>query len=264
MTSLVKYDAACRALAEAKAVDEVKDLRDKADAMRIYAMQSQNKTLEIDAAEIRIRAERRLGEMIDAQKKAGAMNTGARGTGSNQHQKKEVRSSMATAPKLADVGISKDLSSRAQKLAAVPKAEFEAEVGEWRERVQAEGARVTTRLEQAGERAIKKAEPEQPAVPPEVEYADEGPSAEEDAFFEEKEKADHEAYESLVEVSLSDDRLSEAISLVAKQAEEIARLKAELRVVKESRDGYMNGKNEAIRMVKSLQRKLAEKEKAAA
>lgn len=68
MTSLVKYDAACRALAEAKAVDEVKDLRDKADAMRIYAMQAKNKTLEIDAAEIRIRAERRLGELIAAQK----------------------------------------------------------------------------------------------------------------------------------------------------------------------------------------------------
>lgn len=96
------------------------------------------------------------------------------------------------------------------------------------------------------------------------EYVNEGPSAEENAFFEEKEKADREAYEALVEVAISDDRLGEAITLVAKQAEEIARLKAELRVVKESRDGYMNGKNEAIRMVKSLQRKLADKEKAAA
>ena len=33
-------------------------------------------------------------------------------------------------PKLSDAGISKDLSSRAQKLAAVPEAEFEAEVGQ--------------------------------------------------------------------------------------------------------------------------------------
>lgn len=100
-------------------------------------------------------------------------------------------------------------------------------------------------------------------APQNGEYVNEGPSAEEDAFFEEKEKADREAYEALVEAALSDDSLSEAITLIAKQAEEIARLRAELRVVKESRDGYMNGKNEAIRMVKSLQRKLADKEKAA-
>lgn len=157
MTSLVKYEAACRALAEAKAVDEVKDIRDKADAMRIYAMQAKNKDLEIDAAEIRIRAERRLGEMIALQKATAGLNTGAAGAGVNQHTpKKEVRSSVSTAPKLSDVGVSKDLSSRAQKLAAVPEDEFEAEVAGWRERVQEEGRRVTTRLEESGERSLRK------------------------------------------------------------------------------------------------------------
>ncbi|CAK7026567.1 hypothetical protein [Saezia sanguinis] len=162
MTALVKYDAACRALAEAKAVDEVKDLRDKAEAMRIYAMQAKNKTLEVDAAEIRIRAERRLGEMITHQKETVGLNTGAAGLGINQHNKQEVRSLPTTAPTLADVGISKDLSSRAQKLAAVPEEEFETEVGEWRERVQIEGQRVTTRLEVAGAREIAKRKPVTP------------------------------------------------------------------------------------------------------
>lgn len=157
MTSLVKYEAACRAIAEAKAVDEVKDIRDKADAMRIYAMQAKNKGLEIDAAEIRIRAERRLGEMIATQKATTGLNTGAAGAGVNQHTPtKEVRSSVSTAPKLSDVGVSKDLSSRAQKLAAVPEDEFEAEVAGWRERVQEEGRRVTTRLEESGERSLRK------------------------------------------------------------------------------------------------------------
>jgi hypothetical protein len=101
-------------------------------------MEEDHKSLEVGAAEIRIRAERRLGEMLASQKAEGGLSRGAAGAGVNQHTPAEVRSSVTTAPKLADAGISKDLSSRAQKLAAVPEAQFEAEVGEWRERVSTE------------------------------------------------------------------------------------------------------------------------------
>ena len=152
MSELIKYEAACRAVAECKAVDEVKGIHDKAEAMRVYARLAGDKSMEIDAAEIRIRAERRLGEMLADEKAAGGLDPAAslkRGpvVVAHDHGKRPAT--------LADAGISKDLSSRAQKLAAVPPAEFEAEVGEWRDRVHAEGARVTTRLEQAGERAIR-------------------------------------------------------------------------------------------------------------
>ncbi|MBA4143991.1 MAG: hypothetical protein H0X43_13675 [Nitrosospira sp.] len=71
---------------------------------------------------------RRLGELIAAQKEAGLMNKGAEGAGINQYS--EVRSPATTAPKLTDMGISKDLSSQSQQLAAVPEEEFESEVGE--------------------------------------------------------------------------------------------------------------------------------------
>ena len=37
-------------------------------------------------------------------------------------------------PTLADAGIDKKLSSRAQKLAAVPEDKFEGMIGEWRQR----------------------------------------------------------------------------------------------------------------------------------
>jgi N6-adenosine-specific RNA methylase IME4 len=71
MTDLIRYDAACKALAAAKRVDDVKSIKDKAEAMRQYARQIKNPQLEADAWEIRKRAEARLGELsaaLDASK----------------------------------------------------------------------------------------------------------------------------------------------------------------------------------------------------
>src|SRR5262249_31529313 len=109
----------CHAIAEAHRVDEVKQIRDKALALEIYSRQARNVDNEIKAIEIRIRAERRCGELLREMEKA----KGSQGSGSNQH---EVRSHDATAPTLSDLGITKSQSSRWQKLAAIPEADFEA------------------------------------------------------------------------------------------------------------------------------------------
>jgi len=185
---LVRYEAACKALAEARAVDEVQDIRNKAEAMRVYGMQAKNKALEVDAAEIRIRAERKLGELIAEQK---------RGDGLAKPGPKSVPTGNRI-PTLAEAGIDKKLSSRAQKMAAVPAEEFEAEVGEWRQRVQAEHARVTTRLEKAGERAEKAMPESEPEGPTLAELVDEL-------------QAENTRLTALIKASEADDLKAEAI-----------------------------------------------------
>jgi hypothetical protein len=63
-TQLVLYDAMCRAIAAAYAVDEVKDIRDKALALEVYARQAQNVRAEWQAHQVRKRAERKGGELL--------------------------------------------------------------------------------------------------------------------------------------------------------------------------------------------------------
>jgi len=118
VTKLVRYEAARQALAEAYRIDEVKDIRDKAVAMRMYALQAKDCVLIDQATEIRLRAERRAGQLLQEMEK----NKGARGSGSNQH---ELRSHDATAPKLSELGINKSQSSRWQKLADIDDDAFE-------------------------------------------------------------------------------------------------------------------------------------------
>ena len=59
-TALVLYDQALKALAECKRVDDVKKIKDQADAMRFYATRAKDRQLLMDAVEIAAKAERRL------------------------------------------------------------------------------------------------------------------------------------------------------------------------------------------------------------
>jgi phage N-6-adenine-methyltransferase len=134
-TALVRYDAACRALAEAKAVDEVREIRGTAEAIRAYAHQAKNRTLEIDAAEIRFRAERRLGELIDAQRQTVGLSKGGRPD--------KTGSELDPVITLSEAGIDKHLADRARKFAALPMAEFEGQIDAWRARVEQDTERIT-------------------------------------------------------------------------------------------------------------------------
>jgi ParB family chromosome partitioning protein len=141
-TGLIKYDAACLALAAAKTIDEVKQIRNAGAALSAYAKIAKNKQLEADAAEIRIRAERRVGQMMAAQKASvGLAKPPGKKIGGNFPPMKA-----SSAPTLESAGIDKDLAKTARKLAAVPEQKFETLVSDWREKVDQGVARVTVDL----------------------------------------------------------------------------------------------------------------------
>jgi hypothetical protein len=123
-SDLVNYNTAKKALAEAHRVDEVKDIRDKADAMRLYAMQAKDVVLINHATEIRLRAERRAGELLKEMDK----HKGARGNGPGRGIKKAVAPDdrvLDKTPKLRDLNITKSQSSKWQQLAGIPDDDFE-------------------------------------------------------------------------------------------------------------------------------------------
>jgi hypothetical protein len=119
-TGLAKYDAMCTAIAVCSRVDEAKEIRDKARALEVYAKQAQNTEAERKAGEIRLRAERRAGELLREMKQRSERHNGRGG------DQKSV--SRASTLKLPDLGITRDQSSQWQKLADIPEREFEAEI----------------------------------------------------------------------------------------------------------------------------------------
>ena len=114
-TGLVLYDAACRAIAETKRVDEVKLIRDKWVAFQKYAEQAKDRTLIEGATDIRMRAEIRLGELLREMEK----NKGARAGGKKDGPRGRFVKPRDTTPRLSDLGITKGQSSRWQALAAL-------------------------------------------------------------------------------------------------------------------------------------------------
>jgi hypothetical protein len=115
---LALYDSAKAALSKAVRVDEVKNIRDKAMAIKAAAKIAKDREMEANAYELRARAERRLGEMMAAQKETVGLNTGAKGVG----KKPEVRDSQK--PTLAETGIDKNLAHRARSAAAMTDEAF--------------------------------------------------------------------------------------------------------------------------------------------
>jgi hypothetical protein len=117
VTELVRYQAAKAALAVAVSYDEVRDIMDTAERAAVYARQAQDTELIKSATALRVRAQRRAGEMLALTEKATARVVGAR--------REPTRNG---APTLAEMGITKKQSSTWQALASMTSEHFDAAV----------------------------------------------------------------------------------------------------------------------------------------
>lgn len=152
MTALTLYETARSALAEARRIDEVKEILDKAEALRAYGRMANDTTLEIDAAEIRLRAERRLGGLLAEEKRTGRLTSGRPVENGSSEQPLRV--------KLTDLGIDRKLSSRAQRTAGIAERAFEAMVTNMRTRMAEKGVRVSLDLGKTEDKQRRRAERE--------------------------------------------------------------------------------------------------------
>ena len=123
MTELVRYNEMRRAIEACHAVDEVKDIRDKAVAMQHYSRLALDLESERQCIAIRLRAERKAGQLLKEMPKAPGVQRQLAGRDASGGR--VVRPPENREATLADMGISKDQSSKWQKLADVPEDKFE-------------------------------------------------------------------------------------------------------------------------------------------
>jgi len=134
MTTLAQYERARAALATATRIDEILPALDEVEHVKLHARQINDRGLLADATEFQERAERRLGEVIDAAKAAGFFAA--------HRPNKPSAAEGLRAVTLADVGVDYKLSHRAQKAAALDAETFEQNVKRTRERIASGSAKL--------------------------------------------------------------------------------------------------------------------------
>ena len=127
---LTTVDDALRALAEARTPEQLIDLANTAETLRRYAQRARlGMAAQIRCAEIRLRAERKLGQYL----------AGTPGNSGGHPKPVPLRNGF---PTLDGLGITRKFSHRAQRLAEIPAKDFD-----WYLRTAAgQGLEITTRL----------------------------------------------------------------------------------------------------------------------
>ena len=243
-TNLTKYDAARNALQIAVTVDEVKDIRDKSEAMAAYARQAKDTELLKWATEIKVRAERRAGQLLAEMPKA----TGAKGVGPIA----VASCDRNQPPTLSDIGVTKSDSSRWQKLASISDEQFESAVASAKDKAGEVTTAAMMRAAKTDEEQNPEKQPAKEAKPKPKLISEERAAeitAENTELRERIAEIARDAQEAIEDNSQmaaifeADDRLAAAMA-------EIKRLKAEVVSLKEQLAGAIGTRNEAIRSAK--------------
>jgi hypothetical protein len=136
---LVKYEAACKALAEAVSVDEVIGVLDVSVAMKLLARRAKNEEMEAQAIQIRMDATRRLGQLMKQQKEMIGLAKGGRPPSENRVENNQVSAKQSEpvfedteSPTfiftLSQAGIDKNLAQEARNLERLSAEEYKERV----------------------------------------------------------------------------------------------------------------------------------------
>ena len=157
MTTLpAAYVSVQKALAAAVKIEQAAHVKNVAEGMEILAIKAKDNVLAGSAAEIKVRATRRLGRLIKEEGEAGKLAKGSRGTG--RPFKAGFQKTRLNELTLAARGVDKNLAHRARTLEAMPDPRFEREVTKLKRLASAaaEGDREVIREARAERQAVKK------------------------------------------------------------------------------------------------------------
>jgi hypothetical protein len=135
-TGLVKYDAMVTAIDICHRVDEAVEIRNQASALKLYMRMAGNREAERKAAEIRIRAERKVGLLTREMETKPGARTDRQPPSTTERGSDEQPSpnlGRGPAPKrdiLHEAGISSQRASEWERLADIPDDKFETAMAE--------------------------------------------------------------------------------------------------------------------------------------
>jgi N6-adenosine-specific RNA methylase IME4 len=111
--ALIKIDEAKRAIAEARDITDVLEIRDRAMSAHVYALAKNYREAADIAKEAQLRAERRAGDFLAIEVSPG------------RPEKMSHDGTLNNSVKLDDLGLTRNQSSRWQAIASIPEPEFE-------------------------------------------------------------------------------------------------------------------------------------------
>lgn len=129
VNSVVAYENMCRWIAESESLAECKDIADKTAALKEFARRIRDTAAERRAANVRLIAERRYGELLKAlaraepEQRSPGRPVNMSGVGTNFQTARPEPSPYARA--LVETGTSRQQAHRLQALADVPQAVFD-------------------------------------------------------------------------------------------------------------------------------------------